>query len=158
MKKKVLFAAAEERYDSLMLWIAFKLESLQDKRQPHEGEEGISLSATEIYLHLQKRFPAAMRGCHTGNMGKTLSALGINHIHTRTGNVYRVVKVWRKGEFFLKVTCWKFRQVRMRSYRDANRELTFLRLFERIKNVTSIFARIKDCCCFFILFSSMIRK
>lgn len=62
-------------------------------RQPHEGEKGISLSATEIYLHLQKRFPAAMRGRHAGNMGKTLSALGINHIHTRTGNVYRVVKV-----------------------------------------------------------------
>lgn len=62
-------------------------------RLPLEGEEAHSLSAADIFLHLQKHFPSAMRGRTISQFGKTLTLLGLERIHTRTGNVYRVVKV-----------------------------------------------------------------
>ena len=62
-------------------------------RLPLEGEEAHSLSAADIFLHFKKHFPSAMRGRTISQFGKTLTLLGLERIHTRTGNVYRVVKV-----------------------------------------------------------------
>lgn len=45
------------------------------------------------YLHLQKHYPAAMRGVALNRLGRMMTALGIKRIHTEYGNVYRWVKL-----------------------------------------------------------------
>ena len=60
-------------------------------RLPEEGEKGIQLSATEIFCHIQKRFPAALRGGNVRAMGRILTAMGIPRMHTREGSMYQVV-------------------------------------------------------------------
>lgn len=62
-------------------------------RLPLGDEEGIQLSATEIFCHLQKRFPAAFRGRTLNGMGRALVALGVERVRTRQGTAYRVVPV-----------------------------------------------------------------
>jgi hypothetical protein len=60
-------------------------------RLPKEGEEGVRLSAMEIYCKLQKNFPAALRGSNPNSFAKLLVGLGVERVHTRYGNQYRVV-------------------------------------------------------------------
>ena len=62
-------------------------------RLPSEEEQGVQLSSTEIFCCLQKKFPAALRGCNVVNMGKMLMALGVERVRTRNGSAYRVVPV-----------------------------------------------------------------
>lgn len=62
-------------------------------RLPSEEEQGVQLSSTEIFCSLQKKFPAALRGCNVVNMGKMLMALGVERVRTRNGSAYRVVPV-----------------------------------------------------------------
>jgi predicted P-loop ATPase len=60
-------------------------------RLVEEGEQGILLSATEIFCRIQKRFPAALRGGNVRAMGRILTAMGIPRMHTREGSMYQVV-------------------------------------------------------------------
>ena len=62
-------------------------------RLPLATEEGVQLSATEIFWQLQKKFPAAFRNSNVYNMGRLLVSLGVERIRTRYGSVYRVVPV-----------------------------------------------------------------
>ena len=62
-------------------------------RLPSGEEQGIQLSSTEIFCRLQKKFPAALRGCNVCNMGRMLVALGVERVRTRYGSSYRVVPV-----------------------------------------------------------------
>ena len=62
-------------------------------RLPSGEEQGVQLSSTEIFCRLQKKFPAALRGCNVVNMGKMLIALGVERVRTRNGSAYRVVPV-----------------------------------------------------------------
>ena len=62
-------------------------------RLPSGDEQGIQLSSTEIFCRLQKKFPAALRGCNVCNMGRMLVALGVERVRTRYGSSYRVVPV-----------------------------------------------------------------
>ena len=51
------------------------------------------LSATEIFMSLKKKYPAAMRGTTPRMLTRTLSSLGMVKRHTRNGNVYMVARV-----------------------------------------------------------------
>lgn len=62
-------------------------------RLPVDEEECICLSAAEIFCSLQHRFPAAMRGIDPNRFAKILVALGVQRVHTRLGNMYRVVSL-----------------------------------------------------------------
>ena len=62
-------------------------------RLPLATEEGVQLSATEIFCQLQKKFPAAFRNSNVYNMGRLLVSLGVERIRTRYGSVYRVIPV-----------------------------------------------------------------
>ena len=62
-------------------------------RLPKEGEEAMSLSPTEIFCRLQKKYPAAFRGSNVVNMGRMLIGLGVERVRTRCGSAYRVVLV-----------------------------------------------------------------
>ena len=62
-------------------------------RLPKEGEEAVLLSPTEIFCHLQKKYPAAFRGSNVVNMGRMLIGLGVKRVRTRCGSAYRVVLV-----------------------------------------------------------------
>ena len=62
-------------------------------RLPKEGEEAVLLSPTEIFCHLQKKYPAAFRGSNVVNMGRMLIGLGVERVRTRCGSAYRVVLV-----------------------------------------------------------------
>ena len=60
-------------------------------RLPLATEEGIQLSAIEIFCLLQKKFPAAFRGRSVNYMGRMLQAIGVQRERTREGSMYRVV-------------------------------------------------------------------
>ena len=62
-------------------------------RLPNEGEEGIQMSATEIFCKLQKKYPAALRGSSVIGMGRILTGVGVERIRTRTCSMYCVVPV-----------------------------------------------------------------
>ena len=62
-------------------------------RLPSATEEGVQLSATEIFCQLQKKFPAAFRSSNVYNIGRLLVSLGVERVRTRYGSVYRVVPV-----------------------------------------------------------------
>ena len=44
-----------------------------------------------IYLRLKQKSPESMRNVSVQRLAQTLSAIGIERIHTRYGNLYRVV-------------------------------------------------------------------
>ena len=62
-------------------------------RLPEQGEEGLKMSATEIFCRLQKKYPAAFRGSNASCMGKMLTALGVERVRSKYGSVYRVMAV-----------------------------------------------------------------
>ena len=62
-------------------------------RIPKEGEEAMLLSPTEIFCHLQKKYPAALRGSNVIHTGRMLVGLGVERVRTRCGSAYRVVLV-----------------------------------------------------------------
>lgn len=62
-------------------------------RLPVAEEECVCLSAAEIFCNLQHRYPAAMRGVDPNRFAKVLVALGVQRVHTRLGNMYRVVSL-----------------------------------------------------------------
>lgn len=62
-------------------------------RLPKGCEEFKLYSATSIFTHLQKRFPAAMRGVYPNKFAKSLVAIGAERVHTKEGNMYRVVTI-----------------------------------------------------------------
>ena len=60
---------------------------------PKEGEPCMNLTATDIFNHLQKRFPKVMQGVRPQRMGNVLTKIRAQRTHTRQGNVYRVKPV-----------------------------------------------------------------
>ena len=64
---------------------------------PKEGEPCVSLTATDIFNTLQKRFPKVMQGVKPQRMGNVMTKAGAKKIHTRQGNVY-LVKPLKLGE------------------------------------------------------------
>lgn len=60
-------------------------------RLPHVDEVCTSFSATQVFNHLRKRFPAVMRGVTPSSMGKVLVAVGAQRTRVATGSVYRLV-------------------------------------------------------------------
>lgn len=60
-------------------------------RPAEAGDRPLLLSAAEIFQHLKKHNPAAMRSIPAGNFGKLLTSLGIERKHTKNGNFYLVV-------------------------------------------------------------------
>ncbi len=61
--------------------------------RPAINGEGNLLSAATIFCYLKKKNPAAMREVSAIHFGKTLTALGLEKVHTEKGNMYRVVSV-----------------------------------------------------------------
>lgn len=59
-------------------------------RLPESSEKPVLLRAADIFQHLRKHNPAAMRGKAAGNFGKILMSIGVERIHTRDGNFYPV--------------------------------------------------------------------
>ena len=59
------------------------------KPLPEESVE--TYSAAEIYRRLKQKSPESMRNVSVQRLAQTLSAIGIERIHTRYGNLYRVV-------------------------------------------------------------------
>lgn len=60
-------------------------------RAAQTGEQGLLLSASEIFKRLKSYNPAAMQGASATNFSKLLSAMGVERKHTRYGNCYSVV-------------------------------------------------------------------
>ena len=59
------------------------------KPLPREYVE--TYSAAEIYCRLKQKSPESIRNKSIQRQAQTLSAIGIERIHTRYGNSYRVV-------------------------------------------------------------------
>ena len=59
--------------------------------KPLPGESVETYSAVEIYRRLKQKSPESMRNVSVQRLAQTLSAIGIERIHTRYGNLYRVV-------------------------------------------------------------------
>ena len=59
--------------------------------KPLPGESVETYSAAEIYRRLKQKSPESMRNVSVQRLAQTLSAIGIERIHTRYGNLYRVV-------------------------------------------------------------------
>ena len=64
---------------------------------PEEDEPYISLTATDIFIQLQKRFPKVMQGVKPQLMGHVMNKIDAKRVHTRLGNVY-FVKPVKLGE------------------------------------------------------------
>lgn len=60
-------------------------------RLPQEGEAGEWLSATQLFNHLCRLHPAAMRGVTMTRFGRTLITLGVERANKRDCHCYRVV-------------------------------------------------------------------
>ena len=65
------------------------LQSLLSQTSSRESIE--TYSAAEIYRRLKQKSPESMRNISVQRLAQTLSAIGIERIHTRYGNLYRVV-------------------------------------------------------------------
>ena len=65
-----------------LLWQCFRL--------PQGEEEGIPMTATQIFMTLKKRFPAAMQQQSAAVLGRLLRGEGLRPIHTRNGSTYRL--------------------------------------------------------------------
>lgn len=57
--------------------------------KPLPGESIETYSAAEIYRRLKQKSPESMRNVSVQRLAQTLSAIGIERIHTRYGNLYR---------------------------------------------------------------------
>lgn len=60
-------------------------------RRPEEGEDAELLTATQIFVMMQQRFPAALRTQRPTVLGRLLRAEGLRSWHTMHGNCYRLV-------------------------------------------------------------------
>ncbi|WP_239058211.1 VapE domain-containing protein [Bacteroides sp. 214] len=61
-------------------------------RAAAQGEECLQLSAAQIFRMLKESNRAAMQGECAKNFGQVLVTAGMERVHTRVGNVYRVVQ------------------------------------------------------------------
>ena len=59
--------------------------------KPLTSESVKTYSVAEIYRRLKKKNPKSMRNISVQRPAQTLSPIGIEHIHTRYGNLYRMV-------------------------------------------------------------------
>ena len=59
--------------------------------KPLPGESVETYSAAEIYHRLKQKSPESMCNISVQRLAQILSAIGIERIHTRYGNLYRVV-------------------------------------------------------------------
>ena len=59
--------------------------------KPLPGESVEMYSVAEIYRQLKQKSPESMRNVSVQRLAQTLSAIGIERIHTRYGNSYRGV-------------------------------------------------------------------
>lgn len=57
---------------------------------PRADDSYQELTAADIFTHLQRRNPVALRGCNANSFGHTLLQLGVERHHTDKGNLYRV--------------------------------------------------------------------
>ena len=62
-------------------------------RLPNEGEECIEMTATDIFIMLQKRYPAVLRGANPRGLGKILRKVGAERIRRQYGSVYRIARL-----------------------------------------------------------------
>lgn len=62
-------------------------------RLPGPGEKFKLYSASTLFIILQHRYPAAMRGMNANRLGKMLVALGAERMHTEMGNLYKVAQI-----------------------------------------------------------------
>ncbi|WP_270224411.1 DUF3874 domain-containing protein [Phocaeicola massiliensis] len=46
-----------------------------------------------LYRMLTKRYPHALKQASPASFSKVLMSLGVERIHTRTGNLYRVIEM-----------------------------------------------------------------
>ena len=64
-------------------------------RLPNEGEAFVKMTASSIFDHLQKRYPALMRGANVRQFGKVLCHIGAKRSRSNMGSVYEVALVGR---------------------------------------------------------------
>jgi len=62
-------------------------------RPVEKEEKGCLLSAAQIFSQLKKKYPAAMREVSPHHFGKVLTQIGLERIHTRQGNMYKVIPI-----------------------------------------------------------------
>lgn len=62
-------------------------------RPAEDGEENKYLSAAAMFDILKKECPVVMRDISGNNFGRILVALGIERVHTKWGNLYKVVRI-----------------------------------------------------------------
>lgn len=62
-------------------------------RAAQPDETYMELSAAEIFLCIKKRYPHALKQASPASFSKVLMSLGVERIHTRTGNLYRVIEM-----------------------------------------------------------------
>lgn len=68
-----------------VLWQCFRL--------PRGREDGEHLTASQIFVAMQQRFPAALRQQTPEGLGRLLRGEGLRPTHTRQGNTYRLVQL-----------------------------------------------------------------
>ncbi len=66
-------------------------------RPAEEGAKYLQLSGSEIFKYLKKYNPAAMSGASPIKFYKILTKTGTEKVHTKQGNLYRVVKLVKAG-------------------------------------------------------------
>jgi hypothetical protein len=66
-------------------------------RLPKEGEPCVKMTASSIFNHLQKRYPALMRGANVRQFGKVLCHIGAKKTRSSLGSLYEVVYVGRSN-------------------------------------------------------------
>ena len=66
-------------------------------RLPNEGEPFVKMTASSIFNHLQKRYPALMRGANVRQFGKVLCHIGAKKTRSSLGSLYQVVYVGRSN-------------------------------------------------------------
>ncbi|MBP8778029.1 MAG: DUF3874 domain-containing protein, partial [Bacteroidaceae bacterium] len=59
-------------------------------------EPNLLLTAAQLFQQLQKHNSAAMRGVQPKALSHILTRLGIERVHTKNGNFYRVKKIVEK--------------------------------------------------------------
>lgn len=72
-----------------VLWQCFRL--------PRGREDGEHLTASQIFVAMQQRFPAALRQQTPEGLGRLLRGEGLHPTHTRQGNTYRLVQLKEEG-------------------------------------------------------------
>lgn len=88
---------AEEEAEIMASNAEFNKQAIEDDvfhlcfRQAAKSEQPLFLSAAEIFERMKKQNPAAMRDIAANRIGPFLNNLGIERVHTRYGNRYRVM-------------------------------------------------------------------